>query len=475
MSEEMKCPQGGLIRALVNSRRTNSLNGYSEFIDNSLSAKSTSISIKIFPEKIEITDNGIGTDHPRAIITPADSRPMDSTSQYGVGAALSMLILSDWGQCLVKSFHNGNLYSQFFDWTPYKCNPTLPLEFSEPLIVEPREGVGTTILYERRKIFPAWHPQWEDELGFRYSTAIKSGCVIQVTPSPNASPIVIKPYAHPLFKRGSSLNKSVKHSKYGVVKILAGIVKDDVPNPRRGFHVYWGKRMLVSGSSEAAQIRDSNVNRLYAEIVLDSNTFSGVNTYKDNFSLSEIEMEEFWQFIANECASVIDSAKEAGECHKLQSFNAKAQGYFDDLLNAGQAVGKEKRDSKKNEGSETISPAHTGIQRRNATKVLGDGSVLQRSTRNGALQIRLRPDTTSSVPFDVMGGRNNIYDVTYNPALQVWPEKILEPQSIAMAAYLYVAMKMTEISPGMLQLDGSSIDRVNSIIAEHRNLSDRIK
>lgn len=401
----------GAIRAYVASRSdVKPLNGFCEFIDNSLSAEATEITIRLTRKKWQIIDNGRGTSEPEAILSPFVSKAMDSTSRYGVGAACSAIILTRWGLCEVETVtQDGQQFKCVMDWSRYVQERTGRIDLTELSQTEHEGPSGTAITLDVSKA--AWKPRINeivDKLQFLYAAALRKGTRIRIETEKDQHDLA--PWNPPKLKHSSK--KVLMHPEWGRIEARVGIVASDHANPYAGFNIYWGKRILIDGEAGPCAIRDASSNRIYGEVFLDHDSFGYVNTYKDGFS-PQFDQDELWKYLADEFAEVIEKAKTETMTIEHEILSRKAEDTLNRML--GVDVGKEKRERNQDTQKGTVTPANTGTKRKTAEKIHDIGDVVRRDTIKGfPMRSKLVPDT--SLEYVITAKYNTrFWEVFYNP------------------------------------------------------------
>lgn len=462
MSNEITVNAACALNSIMNSRSFRVIHGLCEFIDNSLSAKATEIEIQMSATEWIVNDNGIGTENPRKIVEPFKSDAMDNTSRYGIGAATSIIHITDYGKVKIVSFTEKHVAHQEMDWSLYKNARSGGIEIPQPTFFPPVNYTGTKITMDvSRRSHKIHIDNLIEILEFRYAQALRQGVELKILKREHL--YHVKPYQNPKFKTGCKAHKQIQHNKFGKLDVLIGIVKDGESNPYAGFNVYWGKRILMEKQGQPAGNRNVNPNRIYSVITLDDSTFDSVNTYKDGWTLSSEDENEFWQFISDTFADLIDQAAEAVESRELAIANRQAQMLLNQML--GDSIGMEKRNSHNKTQEGTVKSTETEKKRKSAIKVADNGDVKQKKGNGGGLKINLQPDSTQSDPWTVINCKK-FWSVTYNPALLL--HGINTPEAIAAQAYTLVIIQASDPDNGFLPLDGDPVTRFNQALCEAR-------
>jgi hypothetical protein len=411
----------GLIRSNVQQKRQKPIQGLCEFIDNSLSAGATAIDLFWIGKLLEIIDNGIGTDRPDIILTPAISRPIDPTSKYGMGAAMSAIILSQWGNITVASTdYSKNTYSCKMDWSKYRDRQEGEVRIGEVKREKSNsQSTGTVItISDAKKIPKDAHDAIISGISFRYASAIRAGVKINYrhSASPKSTPTVITIPAWERPKMSYSRTAFVDMGGIlGKVEVFCGIV--DGKNEKPGFNSYWGKRILKERDSGPCEIAGVSTANIYGEIMLDHAKFPYVNVTKDDFS-NDYDPDSFYSLIAKEFSDVFEKAKTEGETIEIRNLSDEVSNDLTSLLGGS----KEKRDrsGQENQNDSPIA-THTGIERLSASKLHKTGRI-GNSREKFPLQVRITP--TRSIEVSVRADMGRVaWDIQWNPDLFPHGEK----------------------------------------------------
>ena len=403
--------QAGAVRSYVQREKIKVNQGLCEFIDNALSAKATAVKIAFLGNVLEITDNGCGTACPEHILTPFKSAGMDSTSRYGVGAACSVIVLSNWGRCVAtSSIGNGFAKSCVMNWKPYQTMTEGDIEITRMEKGKWDGASGTTISIDFFKELKAHHhEQYMEEISFRYSTALRNG--VRISYNVKGKTVVLKPWNPPeLSKKETHV---INHPQFGRIELLCGIVKAGHKNEHPGFNVYWGKRILIEQESGPCAVYEASTSRIYGEIILDHNKFPHVNTLKDGFN-NDFDPSELWEQIAERFKDMLIAAKTEGVSMELEVLSRKASDFINGVL-GGVDLGKEKRERQPVPSRGPENSEKTEKTRKTAEKVSGSGDVRPRNKTKGLpMRINLTPNTTLDESFKCQYNAK-FWDVQYNP------------------------------------------------------------
>lgn len=462
MSDKITPDAVRALNGFMHTRSFRIIHGLCEFIDNSLSAKASEINITLDKEEWVVSDNGVGTDNPRKIVEPFMSDAMDSTSRYGIGAATSIIHITNYGKVRISSFSKKHVAMQLMDWSRYRELRFGDIEIPQPTFMPPVNHTGTTITMDVTKANHKLHIEnLIETLSFRYAQGLRMGLKLRI--EKRGHEYLVEPSQTPKFKPGCKAQKVFNHPKFGIISVLLGIVKDGEPNPYAGFNVYWGKRILLEKQGQPAGNRGVSPSRIYSVITLDDNTFNSVNTYKDGWTLSSEEEDEFWHFISDNFSDLIEKAAEAGQSCELAIANKQAQMVLNQML--GDSVGMEKRNSQNKSKEGTVVSSETENKRRSAVKVANDGNVKQKSGNGGGLKINLQPDVTQTNPWSIVNCKR-FWSATYNPQLLL--QGTNKPEAIAAQAYTLVIIQASDPDNGFLPLEGDPVTRLNQALSEAR-------
>lgn len=403
--------QVGAVRAYVQRAVINTGQGLCEFIDNSLSANASSIKIEFMNGMLEISDNGCGTRNPEFILTPFKSHGMDATSKYGVGAACSVIVLSDWGRCAATSTLGDNHSNTcVMDWSSYKNRAEGDIELTEMTSTKGAKSSGTLVSLEFPKTIPNdRHDRHKKDIAFRYSTALRNGVTINYCVKGKTE--ALKPWNPPeLSKKETHV---INHPQFGRIELLCGIVKAGHKNEHPGFNVYWGKRILIEQESGPCAVYEASTSRIYGEIILDHNKFHHVNTLKDGFN-NDFDPSELWEQIAERFKDMLIAAKTEGVSMELEVLSRKASDYINGVFGSVD-LGKEKRERQPVPSRGPENSKKTEKTRKTAEKVSGSGDVRPRNKTKGLpMRINLTPNTTLDESFKCQYNAK-FWDVQYNP------------------------------------------------------------
>jgi hypothetical protein len=425
--------QVGAVRAYVQRAVINIGQGLCEFIDNSLSAGASVIKIEFLNGILEISDNGCGTLNPEFILTPFKSYGMDATSKYGVGAACSVIVLSDWGECVAtSSTGDGNSKTCIMNWGSYKSKVEGDIELTRVTSIRDSSSPGTLVSLEFPKIVPNdRHDRNKKDIAFRYSTALRNG--VQIHYNVKGRTEALQPWNPPELSKKEK--QVINHPQFGRIELLCGIVKAGHKNEHPGFNVYWGKRILIEQESGPCAVHEASTSRIYGEIILDHNKFPHVNTLKDGFN-NDFDPTELWEEVAELFKDLLIAAKTEGVSMELEVLSRKASEYINGALGGGD-TGKEKRDKQPVPSRGPEESEKTERTRKTAEKVSGSGDVKPRNRARGLpMRIKLTPNTTLDESFKCQYNAK-FWDVQYNP--DRIPKQILKSETLGIFSLSCIA------------------------------------
>jgi hypothetical protein len=310
-----------------------------ELIDNSLDAGATQIKVTFGRNAtLEVSDNGIGCHDLRSMLTIGRHVHHSTTvlGQYGVG--LKDVTCTLWCALQIESVRGGIIMRAVYDPPGIVKNGhwRVPLPKFGDAGDRPR---GTTLRFNKIGMTPPNMQELANKIGFTFSPALRDGKQIvieHVGKSRNAKPIVCKAYEWPLLdnKIEDAFEVDGKH-----VRLWCGIVKNGEPNPKYGFTLMRGHRVIRD--NEVLGAEGYAMSHVVGCIDLDGSW----SLTKNKNDISNEEKARLRSEVRLRCISVFERASMIAKTLKIDGLTKEVQSRIGNLI-IGQTKGCERHTSR---------------------------------------------------------------------------------------------------------------------------------
>jgi hypothetical protein len=387
----------------------------SELIDNSFDAGANRVSIQIGSSRVLVKDDGNGCDNILAMLRIAHHHETGTTSlgMYGVG--LKDAAVWFWGETHIKTIKDGVSRKASADWAKIRASGKWEIE----TIKSHSDQInGTEISFEGIERKMQEFDRLCSKLSYTFSPAIKSGRQLLIGFNKPARPVPL--FEFPPLEHCIEAESDVNGKMF---RVKAGVVTKDFPNPRPGYTISYGHRVIT-------------------------NTINGCGEYKPTRFFAYVELCEGWELTRNKegvidedreleealfriCEPILRESDRASQVMQLKGISDLLSGMFTKWLNPNS---KEKRDEGDSEG--TVAPKNTGRKRQYAT-VTQPGKRSIRTPACGKIDVTFESFGDEKQLGEVIRGNSTIVRLNSNhPAVRVWHESESEAELSLLAASL---------------------------------------
>lgn len=272
-----------------------------EFIDNSLDAGATKVSISIEPRKVVIQDNGCGCKDISKMFTQGDRHDHETTTSgcYGVGGKCAALYF--WGIYTVRSTNSNTTKTASVNWDELTSSNVWSI--GEPEVVTPAQEQGTIVTIDRHRRGNPVRVKLKKSLSDFFWPATNDGKTISI--SIGDETISLPKYKLPKMENTIKLHGEIFGKSYhGEIGIISGT------NEHPGITLVKSHRVVVHSWNDC--FGDADVSRIYGVIYLSDDW--KLNTYKNNVSEHGDELE---YEIALQLQELIEKATHETETEEL--------------------------------------------------------------------------------------------------------------------------------------------------------------
>lgn len=246
-------PAGDLLIAYA-SQKLNWATVLSEWIDNSLDAGATTVSIEFAERYVRITDDGHGCADLTAMFRLGLHARHAGTrlGRFGIGGKEAALWVGGLDSTIrIRTVHGAVARSMSVNWRELsESNWQVEGASETPLAIH--DQAGTDIIVKPTVKKPPSGEAWGkllEELGYWYTPAIKHGRQIKIKrPTRTAEWVPLKRWEPPKFQDNERVDCEIVVNGQGA-RVFAGIVREGDPNPRAGFTYLHEWRVIEAASS----------------------------------------------------------------------------------------------------------------------------------------------------------------------------------------------------------------------------------
>lgn len=345
-----------------------------ELCDNSFDAGASRVEIVFGPGKtLRVIDDGHGCGSIERMLTLGDHYHQSTTKlgRYGVGLKESACWL--WGELEVRTVHKGKQHKAHVDWGSLSRQENWNVP--DPVVVDTDDPQGTQLIFRGiSKGFPDYE-QLQSELSYTFAPALWSGKQI-VMKFARRQPITCAGWQMPPVEE--QVQDSFIVNGKGVT-IKAGIVSLGAPNPRKGFSICHGHRMI--GDSTAFGSKGHSVSRISGIVELDS----AWSLSKNKTDVVDEFQEELEDAIFSRCESIILKSAHQAEILRNSALENKVSESLQSMLGEMKKASRSSGDS-----SGSVSPKGSKKRHRRAKKTQPGDSFMDKC-RVGKIRMEWAP------------------------------------------------------------------------------------
>lgn len=345
MSEVDVAPLGYAILALSRQNVT-MLTALGELIDNGFQHLATRFGFEVGKHCYTATDNGAGTDNPKAIVQIGnhDDQGRRGISMYGIGCKDALLRFGG-AQCAVEveSFVRGMRHQLRCDFGHIMTTNKWRARYSS----EPQDGRGTTITIRRAAAkFPTGKRLEEllTELGYLYHPALNDAKQIEIRDERGKAHLV-KPWRVPELDPATTARASFEVDGRKV-HLLIGMIVEGGDHSRTGITYVYRHRVVKTNSNFGAG--GFSVRKVCGIVTLGDGWELSKN--KDDFARRETALEDA---VFRHAKSVLEKAECIGEqLRSTQLLRGVENHINNELFGKPPGDGKPDADEKRSPGDE---------------------------------------------------------------------------------------------------------------------------
>lgn len=315
---------GQLILALANKSGMNPTTAFRELIDNSLDAGATAVLIRYSRRRgrLEVIDNGRGTDDIEDIATPFKHKKHQTTEsgRYGIGGTASLIFLCGGQGAVEVESITGRFVSRLVADFAEMARTDLFDAGRAPTVPNEGQPTGTTIFLSGCRELNHGHVgSAYRELAFTFSPALRKG--VEIAFDVDGKRTAWEPPSTPARVARLKLDGEVEGHR---IRGFCDLVKSGEPNFVKGWAVGRAHR-FIGKFGDPARGRGIDLARIYSEVML-PRSYTNINDHKDDFIQYPSAL---WEWLAEACAPILDRAEEEGQSIQLEAATRNAR----DLLN----------------------------------------------------------------------------------------------------------------------------------------------
>lgn len=367
MSKASTVPAVHLLQSLANQRMSWA-DSLGEFIDNSLDALATEVSISISDAPIKgarvrtltVQDNGLGIEELPVLVRLGARKEHLSTKlgRYGIGSKDAAFSIGGTRHRLqVDSTFAGQLRTMDFRWSRVIDRGIwLDAEASAPV---PSAGKGTQIrVTPIEKAIPSGEKLERTlaRLGYIFSPAINTGAVIRVFMGKEVS--VLRAYRLPRFD-GAAIDQELTVDGK-TIRVHCGLVADGETNHHPGLTYYHGHRTILGPTAEGCE--GFSTARIAGVVELKSGWQLTKN--KDNVNRAS---DKLFAAVFDAIRPILERAEKLAQSQQNDSFQLEVENMLN-LAAFGDAAGEADSKAVRGEGDKRgrIEPKGSGRKHRDA-------------------------------------------------------------------------------------------------------------
>jgi hypothetical protein len=398
----------------------------SEWIDNSLRAGATKITLAFGGYYVSCEDNGTGTDNLDAILQSGNSTAHDdgtTISQYGVGGKDAQLYFGN--KVTVISCYKGMLYETTWDYEDILQTGEYPLHYDHRLgKLAPPSTVGTLIrvtkLNSRRR------PNFTDlcrKLALRYRLALLNGIKIIIADDIKGQVTTLDAAAAKSILNLGADVKTIQGKAAGKTFILTYGELNEPDQLITGIHFGFGHRFVMRITMLGGE---SLPIRLYAEVKLSAEWKTLL--MRNKTKIEEQDFEELCAAIRAILGDYLRAAQQQKQEQRIEKLNFVIRKMLEDILIIDPTV---EGDYEKGatvvttEGGRGPGPVEPKPHESNIVAInkgSGNNGAKKKRQRPPGIHIKLDHDLGEHLSFHIGIDRDQKLVLTLNPKIPVIKE-----------------------------------------------------